>query len=160
MLGQGCFVGGRVVVGDGCRIQNHVSLYDGVILDPDVFVGPSAVFTNVRRPRAAHRRKPSYETTHVERGASIGANATIMCGIRIGAHAFVGAGAVVTRDVPAFALVLGAPARVVGWTCACAETISRARTRPRRLVCEKCFEGPAASSVERPIRTRRSIPAT
>jgi UDP-2-acetamido-3-amino-2,3-dideoxy-glucuronate N-acetyltransferase len=143
MLGQGCFVAGNVRVGDGCRIQNGVSLYDGVVLEDDVFVGPSAVFTNVSRPRAAYRRKPAYDATHVGRGATIGANATIMCGVRVGAHAFVGAGAVVTRDVPDHALVLGAPARVVGWTCACAETISRSKTRPRRLVCEQCGTGPA-----------------
>jgi UDP-2-acetamido-3-amino-2,3-dideoxy-glucuronate N-acetyltransferase len=146
MLGQGCFVAGGVRMGDGCRIQNHVSLYDGVELDRDVFVGPSAVFTNVSRPRAAYRRKPSYEKTRVGRGATIGANATIVCGITIGAHAFIGAGAVVTRDVPAHALVLGAPARVVGWICACADAISHSRTRPRRLVCERCSVGPAETS--------------
>src|SRR5204863_569965 len=122
VLGQNVFVAGTAVVGDRCRIQNNVSLYDGVVLEDDVFVGPSAVFTNVTRPRAAFRRKPAYEPTFVGRGVTIGANATIMCGVRIGAHAFVGAGAVVTRDVPTHALVLGAPARVVGWICACAET--------------------------------------
>src|SRR6185436_3405633 len=96
MIGQGCFVGGGVRVGDGCRIQNQVSLYDGIELEADVFVGPSAVFTNVRRPRAAYPKKSSYEVTHVGRGATIGANATVMCGVRIGARAFVGAGTVVT----------------------------------------------------------------
>ncbi len=142
MLAQGCFVGGNIRIGDGCRIQNHVSLYDGVELEDDVFVGPSAVFTNVRRPRAAYRRKSAYEKTLVERGATIGANATVMCGVRIGAHAFVGAGSVVTRDVPAHALVLGTPARIAGWVCACAETISRSRTRPKRGLCEMCGIGP------------------
>ncbi len=90
------------------------------------------------------------------RGVTIGANATIMCGVRIGAYAFVGAGAVVTRDVPAHALVLGAPARVVGWACACAETISRSKTRPRRLVCDKCDTGPA-ERVGEPTLARRSL---
>jgi UDP-2-acetamido-3-amino-2,3-dideoxy-glucuronate N-acetyltransferase len=146
MIGQGCFVGGTVRIGNGCRVQNHVSLYDGVELEGDVFVGPSAVFTNVSRPRAAYRRKPSYETTRVGRGATIGANATVVCGIRIGVHAFVGAGAVVTRDVPDHALVLGAPARIVGWICACGDTISRARTRPRRLVCDACSMGPSRAT--------------
>jgi UDP-2-acetamido-3-amino-2,3-dideoxy-glucuronate N-acetyltransferase len=142
MLGQGCFVSGKVRVGDGCRLQNHVSLYDGVVLEDDVFVGPSAVFTNVDRPRAAYPRKPSYEATLVGRGATIGANATIVCGVRIGAHAFVGAGAVVTRDLPDHALALGSPARVVGWICACARTVSRARLRPRGRLCAECSVGP------------------
>jgi UDP-2-acetamido-3-amino-2,3-dideoxy-glucuronate N-acetyltransferase len=154
MLGQGCFVGGGVRLGDGCRIQNHVSLYDGVELEADVFVGPSAVFTNVRRPRARYRRKPAFEKTLVGRGATIGANATVICGVRIGTHAFVGAGAVVTRDVPAHALVLGTPARIVGWTCACAETISRSRTRPKRLVCEQCEIGPGEIPVAHRIGKR------
>jgi UDP-2-acetamido-3-amino-2,3-dideoxy-glucuronate N-acetyltransferase len=142
MLGQSCFVGTDVRVGDGCRIQNHVSLYGGVELDDDVFVGPSAVFTNVKRPRAAFPKKPNYETTRVGRGATIGANATIVSGVTIGPHSFVGAGAVVTRDVPEHALVLGTPARVRGWICACGTTVSSARARPRRLVCKACGIGP------------------
>ncbi len=142
MLGQGCFVAGGVRMGDGCRIQNQVSLYDGVELEAEVFVGPSAVFTNVARPRAAHPRKASYETTHVGRGATIGANATILCGVRIGSYALIGAGAVVTRDVPDHALVTGAPARIVGWACACAETIARTRVRPPRTLCKSCQLGP------------------
>jgi UDP-2-acetamido-3-amino-2,3-dideoxy-glucuronate N-acetyltransferase len=143
MLGQGCFVGSGVRLGDGCRIQNNVSLYDGIELEDDVFVGPAAVFTNVRRPRAAFPRKPDFETSHVGRGATIGANATVVCGVRIGAYAFVGAGAVVTEDVPAHALVLGAPARVRGWICACGETIARSPRQPRRRVCSQCGIGPA-----------------
>jgi UDP-2-acetamido-3-amino-2,3-dideoxy-glucuronate N-acetyltransferase len=143
MIGQGCFVAGRVRIGDGCRIQNHVSIFDGVEIAEDVFIGPSAVFTNVRRPRAAYPRKPSYEKTLVGRGVTIGANATIVCGVRIGDYAFIGAGSVVTRDAPEHALVLGTPGHVVGWTCACAETVSRARTRPRRAVCDACGLGPA-----------------
>lgn len=130
-------------MGDGCRLQNHVSLYGGVELDDDIFVGPSAVFTNVKRPRAAYPQKPAYETTRVGRGATIGANATIVCGVTIGAHAFVGAGAVVTRDVPDHALVLGTPARVQGWICACAQTVARSRTRPQRASCRRCKIGPS-----------------
>jgi UDP-2-acetamido-3-amino-2,3-dideoxy-glucuronate N-acetyltransferase len=142
MLGQGCFVGDAARTGDGCRIQNHVSLYGGVELDDDVFVGPSAVFTNVKRPRAAFPKKPAYETTRVGRGATIGANATVVSGVTIGARAFVGAGAVVTRDVPDHALVLGTPARIHGWICACGATISGATKRPRRVVCATCGIGP------------------
>lgn len=149
MIGQGCFIAGRVRIGEGCRIQNHVSLFDGVELANDVFVAPSAVFTNVLRPRAAYPRKPSYETTFVGDGATIGANATVVCGVRIGARAFVGAGAVVTHDVPEHAMVLGTPARIVGWTCACAATTSRSRTRPGRLVCKACAVGPASSTAKR-----------
>jgi UDP-2-acetamido-3-amino-2,3-dideoxy-glucuronate N-acetyltransferase len=155
MLGQGCFVGGGVRVGDGCRIQNHVSLYEGVELDADVFVGPSAVFTNVRRPRALYRRKPAFEKTFVGRGATIGANATVICGVHIGEHAFVGAGAVVTRDVPAHALVRGSPARVVGWICACAETASPSRVRPKLLVCDNCGIGPAETPRKRRVGKKR-----
>ena len=115
VLGQNCFVAASVVVGVGVRIQNNVSLYDGVELDDYVFVGPSVVFTNVRNPRAEFPRKAEYRRTVVERGVSIGANATILPGVRLGAYAFVGAGTVVTRDVAAFELVVGTPARRVGW---------------------------------------------
>ena len=115
VLGQNCFVAASVVVGAGVRIQNNVSLYDGVELDDCVFVGPSVVFTNVRNPRAEFPRKSEYRRTVVERGVSIGANATILPGVRLGSYAFVGAGAVVTRDVAAFELVVGTPARRMGW---------------------------------------------
>ena len=160
MLGQGCFVAGGVRIGDGCRIQNQVSLYDGVVLEADVFVGPSAVFTNVTRPRATHPRRASYETTYVGRGATIGANATILCGVRIGSYAMVGAGAVVTRDVPDHAVVTGAPARVVGWTCACAETIARTRARPRRKLCPSCRLGPSRENQTVTETRRPSRPAS
>ncbi|MCG5053927.1 MAG: N-acetyltransferase [Myxococcales bacterium] len=118
-LGQNVFVAATVHVGDGCKIQNNVSLYDGVTLASDVFVGPSVVFTNVVNPRAFVIRRDEYRPTHVGRGASIGANATIVCGHDIGAYAFVAAGAVVTRNVPAFALVAGVPAVQIGWICRC-----------------------------------------
>jgi UDP-2-acetamido-3-amino-2,3-dideoxy-glucuronate N-acetyltransferase len=119
VLGQNVFVASRAVIGDGCKIQNNVSLYDDVILEDQVFVAPSAVFTNVTNPRAFIERKHEYRETVVGRGASVGANATVVCGHRIGEYAFVGAGAVVTRDVPAYALVTGVPARQVGWMCRC-----------------------------------------
>jgi UDP-2-acetamido-3-amino-2,3-dideoxy-glucuronate N-acetyltransferase len=135
-LGQNVFVSGGAVVGDRCKIQNNVSIYDGVHLADDVFVGPSAVFTNVTTPRAFITRKHLFETTSVERGASIGANATILCGHRIGAYALVAAGAVVTRDVAPHALVGGVPARRVGWICRCGITLPRGRGRT--LVCRAC----------------------
>jgi UDP-2-acetamido-3-amino-2,3-dideoxy-glucuronate N-acetyltransferase len=114
-LGQGVFVGNDVVIGRNVRIQNNVSVYDAVTLEDDVFCGPSMVFTNVHNPRAAVPRKAEYRRTLVRRGATLGANCTIVCGVTIGEHAFVGAGAVVTRDVPAFALMAGVPARRIGW---------------------------------------------
>jgi len=114
-LGQNVFVGNDVVIGNSCKIQNNVSVYDGVRLEDDVFCGPSMVFTNVYNPRAAIVRKAEYRPTLVKRGATLGANSTIVCGVTIGAYAFVGAGAVVNHDVPDFALVLGVPARHVGW---------------------------------------------
>jgi UDP-2-acetamido-3-amino-2,3-dideoxy-glucuronate N-acetyltransferase len=122
-LGQNVYVGARAVIGNGCKIQNNVSVYDEVILADDVFVGPSAVFTNVVNPRAFIVRKNEYRRTEVERGASIGANATIVCGHRIGAYAFVAAGAVVTKDVAPYALVAGVPARRIGWVCKCGERL-------------------------------------
>ena len=114
-FGQNVFVGNDVVVGDNVKIQNNVSVYDAVTLEDDVFCGPSMVFTNVYNPRAAVERKAEYRRTRVRRGATLGANCTIVCGVTIGAHAFVGAGAVVNRDVPDFALMLGVPARQAGW---------------------------------------------
>jgi UDP-2-acetamido-3-amino-2,3-dideoxy-glucuronate N-acetyltransferase len=113
VLGQGVFVSGKAVLGDGVRVQNQVSLYDGVVIEDDVFLGPSSVFTNVRNPRASITGERV--ETRVRTGATIGANATIVCGVTIGRYAFVGAGAVVTRDVPDHALVVGNPARRVGW---------------------------------------------
>ena len=114
-LGQGVYVGNDVVIGDNVRIQNNVSVYDAVTLEDDVFCGPSMVFTNVHNPRAAVVRKDEYRRTLVKRGASLGANCTIVCGHVIGAWAFIGAGAVVQKDVPDFALMVGVPARQIGW---------------------------------------------
>ena len=114
-LGQNVFVGNRVVIGSNVKIQNNVSVYDNVTLEDDVFCGPSMVFTNVYNPRAAVSRKHEYRNTLVRRGATLGANCTIICGTTIGAYAFVGAGAVVNRDVAPYALVVGAAARQIGW---------------------------------------------
>lgn len=114
-LGQGVYVGNDVLIGDNVRIQNNVSVYDAVTLERDVFCGPSMVFTNVYNPRAAVARKNEYRRTLVRQGATLGANCTVVCGVTIGAHAFVGAGAVVQRDVPEYALVVGVPARQIGW---------------------------------------------
>jgi UDP-2-acetamido-3-amino-2,3-dideoxy-glucuronate N-acetyltransferase len=114
-LGQGVFVGNDVLIGDNVRVQNNVSVYDAVTLEDDVFCGPSMVFTNVLNPRAAVQRKSEYRRTLVKRGATLGANCTVVCGHTVGAHAFVGAGAVVTADVPDFALMVGVPARRIGW---------------------------------------------
>jgi len=119
VLGQNVYVGGDAVVGARCKVANNVSLYDAVQLRDDVFVGPSVVFTNVKTPRAFVSRKHAYQPTVVERGASIGANATIVCGHRLGAYCLIGAGAVVTGDVPPHALFTGVPARWQGWVCRC-----------------------------------------
>ena len=122
-IGQNCYVGSRAVIGDGCKLQNNISVYDQVVLEQEVFCGPSMVFTNVFNPRAHVSRKEEYRKTLVKKRASIGANATIVCGVTIGEYAFIGAGAVVTRDVPAYALVHGNPARRHGWMCQCGEKL-------------------------------------
>jgi UDP-2-acetamido-3-amino-2,3-dideoxy-glucuronate N-acetyltransferase len=114
-LGQNVYVGNRVRIGNNVKIQNNVSVYDNVTLEDDVFCGPSMVFTNVYNPRSAVSRKDEYRDTLVKRGATLGANCTIVCGVVVGEHAFVAAGSVVNRDVPAFALVMGVPARQVSW---------------------------------------------
>ena len=115
VLGQNVFVASKVVIGDGCRIQNNVSLYDGTTLEDDVFLGPSCVLTNVENPRAQIRRGHLASPTLIRRGATVGANATILCGLTIGRYAFIGAGAVVTRDVPDYALIVGVPGIHAGW---------------------------------------------
>jgi UDP-2-acetamido-3-amino-2,3-dideoxy-glucuronate N-acetyltransferase len=114
-LGQGVYVGNDVQIGDGCKVQNNVSVYDAVTLEDDVFCGPSMVFTNVYNPRAAVVRKNEYRRTVVRQGATLGANCTIVCGVEIGRYAFIGAGAVVQKNVPEFALMVGVPARRIGW---------------------------------------------
>ncbi len=114
-LGQNVFVGNKVVIGDHCKVQNNVSVYDNVTLEEGVFCGPSMVFTNVYNPRSLIERKSEYRSTLVEKGATLGANCTIVCGVTIGEYAFVGAGAVVNKDVPAYALMVGVPARQIGW---------------------------------------------
>jgi len=123
VLGQNVFVGNDVSIGNNVRIQNNVSVYDAVTLEDDVFCGPSMVFTNVFNPRSHVSRKSDYRRTLVRRGASIGANATVVCGYTIGEYAFIGAGAVVTRDVPAYALMAGVPAKRIGWACRCGERL-------------------------------------
>lgn len=122
-FGQGVFIGDMVVIGDNVKVQNNVSIYDTVKIEDDVFCGPSMVFTNVINPRSEHPRRNQYSPTLVSRGATLGANCTIVCGTKIGAYAFVGAGAVVTKDVPSFALVLGVPAQQIGWMSAFGERI-------------------------------------
>ncbi|HET9425399.1 MAG TPA: DapH/DapD/GlmU-related protein [Gemmatimonadaceae bacterium] len=134
-LGQNVVVMNGVTVGDNCKIQNNVSLYEGVVLEEDVFCGPSMVFTNVMNPRSHVSRKNEYRKTLVRRGASIGANATIVCGSTLGEYCFIGAGAVVTRDVPAFALMTGVPARRIGWMCQCGERLPAATGDVRCAAC-------------------------
>jgi len=118
-FGQNVYVGNKVKIGNNVKVQNNVSIYDAVTIEDDVFCGPSMVFTNVINPRSHVIRKDEYKTTLVQRGASIGANATVVCGVSIGVFSFIGAGAVITRDVPAYALMTGVPARRTGWMCAC-----------------------------------------
>ncbi len=142
-IGEECIIGqnayiGNVTIGNGVKLQNNISVYDGVVLEDHVFVGPSAVFTNVSTPRAHIERKNEYAETRVRRGATIGANATIVCGVTLGAYCFVGAGAVVTRDVPAYGVVYGSPARLKGWACECGEMLSGAVDIGVENRCKRC----------------------
>jgi len=138
-IGQNVYVAPGAVVGAGVKIQNNVSVYDGVTLEDGVFCGPSVVFTNVINPRSHISRKHEYRATLVRRGATLGANATILCGITIGQDAFIGAGAVVTKDVPDFALMHGNPARQQGWMCVCGvKVVISGKVVMRRVACKSC----------------------
>jgi UDP-2-acetamido-3-amino-2,3-dideoxy-glucuronate N-acetyltransferase len=138
-LGQNVFVAGGTTIGDGVKVQNNVSIYEGVHLGDDVFCGPSMVFTNVVNPRSHVSRKDEYRETNVGRGASFGANSTVVCGHDVGRFAFVAAGAVVTHDVPDFALVVGVPGRVVGWMCRCGERLPPVPGSPASdVACSAC----------------------
>lgn len=138
-IGQNVLVSPDVTVGNNVKIQNNVSLYTGVIVEDDVFLGPSMVFTNVVNPRSHVSRKNEYQTTLVRKGASIGANATIVCGITLGRYCFVGAGSVVTRDLPDYALAYGSPARVHGWMCQCGEQLEfTGQAGDERAICKSC----------------------
>ena len=141
VLGQNVYVGGGAVIGDRVKVQNNVSVYDEVMLEDDVFCGPSVVFTNVINPRAFIERKSEYRATRVRRGATLGANATILCGIDIGEYALVAAGAVVTADVPAFALMAGVPARQIGWVSKSAERLDLPLEGEGRARCAVGGEG-------------------
>lgn len=134
-LGQNVFVGNAVIIGNNVKIQNNVSVYDNVTLEDDVFCGPSMVFTNVYNPRSGISRKHEYRSTLIKRGATLGANCTIVCGITIGQYAFVGAGAVVNRDVTDFALMVGVPARQIGWMSRYGEQLSLPLTGRVEVIC-------------------------
>ena len=137
-IGQNVFIADRVVIGDGVKIQNNVSIYTGVEIEDDVFCGPSMVFTNVVNQRSHVLRKDEYRRTLVRKGSTIGANATIVCGSTIGRYAFVGAGAVVTRDVPDYALVVGNPGRISGWMCECGVKLTTGMSPPQHTACSVC----------------------
>jgi UDP-2-acetamido-3-amino-2,3-dideoxy-glucuronate N-acetyltransferase len=137
-IGQNVVVSPDVVVGNNVKIQNNVSLYTGVIVGDDVFCGPSMVFTNVVNPRSHVSRKSEYQQTLVKKGASIGANTTIVCGHTIGRYAFIGAGAVVTKDVPDYALIVGNPGRISGWMCSCGIKLASGKDAPASATCAAC----------------------
>ncbi|MBC7074990.1 MAG: N-acetyltransferase [Syntrophomonadaceae bacterium] len=135
-IGQNVFIGSGVTLGNNVKVQNNVSIYSGVICEDDVFLGPSMVFTNVINPRSFIERKDEFKTTLVKKGATIGANATVICGNIIGQYALIGAGAVVTKDIPDYALVLSNPGRVCGWVCQCGQTLKF--NDGRETICQIC----------------------
>lgn len=138
-IGQNVLIASDVTVGNNVKIQNNVSLYTGVVVEDDVFLGPSMVFTNVINPRSHVSRKDKYQMTLIHKGASVGANATVICGVTLGFFSFVGAGSVVTRDVPDYALVYGSPARIQGWMCQCGEQLTfTEQDGVERAVCLSC----------------------
>lgn len=139
VIGQNVFIASHVDIGNNVKIQNNVSLYTGVKVDDDVFLGPSMVFTNVINPRSHINRKEEYQPTQIGKGASVGANATLVCGINLGQYCFIGAGSVVTHDVPDFALVYGNPGRVQGWMCACGNRLTfQSQDNPELAQCKYC----------------------
>lgn len=135
-LGQNVFIGNKVIIGNNVKIQNNVSIYDNVTLEDDVFCGPSMVFTNVYNPRSAISRKHEYRDTLVKKGATLGANCTIVCGVTIGRHAFIGAGSLVNRDVPDYALFVGVPARQIGWMSPHGEKLNLPLHGEAQTICE------------------------
>tara|TARA_R110001599_G_scaffold92760_1_gene242549 strand:- start:263 stop:847 length:585 start_codon:yes stop_codon:yes gene_type:complete len=135
-LGQNVFVGNQVVIGDNCKVQNNVSVYDNVTLEEGVFCGPSMVFTNVYNPRSLIERKDQYRETLVKKGATLGANSTIVCGVTLGEYAFIGAGAVINKDVPAYALMVGVPARQIGWMSEFGEQLVLPLTGDAEAICQ------------------------
>lgn len=151
ILGQNVFVANNVTIGNNVKIQNNVSIYEGVVLEDDVFCGPSMVFTNVKTPRAARPRNTSddFATTLVKKGATIGANATVICGVTIGEWAFVAAGAVVSRDVLPYALVAGVPARPIGWACECGVRLIFESNQATCVECRRVYTKDSADSVRR-----------
>jgi UDP-2-acetamido-3-amino-2,3-dideoxy-glucuronate N-acetyltransferase len=149
VLGQNVFIGKNVRIGRGVKIQNNVSVYEGVEIDDYVFCGPSMVFTNVINPRSEVERKDEFRPTRVGKGASLGANCTIVCGTAIGRYALLGAGAVVTRDVPDYALAVGVPARVTGWVCECAAKLTFRGKTAACPSCRKRYRKASPSRVER-----------
>src|SRR5690554_7446479 len=136
-MGQGVFVGNKVTIGDHCKVQNNVSVYDNVTLEEGVFCGPSMVFTNVYNPRSLIERKSEYRDTLVKRGATLGANCTLVCGVAIGEYAFIGAGAVINKDVPAYALMVGVPARQIGWMSQYGEQLNLPVEGEGEAVCQQ-----------------------
>lgn len=147
-LGQNVYVAATAVIGDRVRIQNNVSIYDGVVIEDDAFVGPSAVFTNVINPRSEVARKSEYLPTRIGKGATIGANATIVCGTTLGRYAFVGAGAVVTNDVAAYGLVVGVPARQIGWMCACGVRLQPSAGTAKCAACGRAYREDRGGLIE------------